>query len=320
MLYPLKFKPQCKERPWGGERLVARAGKKSVDDKRIGESWEICGLAGDLSVVSEGALKGNNIEELTEVYMGDLVGEKVYDRFGVEFPLLIKLIDAQETLSIQVHPDDQLSAERHNAYGKTEFWYVLEADPQAHLYLGFNRSVSREEYLQADGQIADLLQRLPVEEGDAFYIPAGTVHAVGAGMLLAEIQQTSDITYRISDWGRTDEKGKPRELHSELALDAINFDPETGLDVTTAARPNTPVVLKSCSQFAVNLLEVSETCTRNYFELDSFVILLAVAGACTVAWEGGSTPLAKGESILIPASLVEVELRGRAKLLETYIP
>ena len=226
MLYPLKFKPRYKERIWGGDALHTKLGKKIPKDTPIGESWELSAVDGDLSVVAKGPLAGNNIEELTEVYMGDLVGDRIYEKFGLQFPLLIKLIDAQDKLSIQVHPDDRLAAERHDSYGKTEMWYLLDCDKDAELYCGFSREVSREEYLRhvKAGTMADILERERVKPGDAFFIPAGTVHAIGKGCLIAEIQQTSDITYRIFDWIRTDDHGHARELHTDLALDAIESD------------------------------------------------------------------------------------------------
>lgn len=220
MLYPLKFKPILKSQIWGGDRLV-KAGKRlpaklSAAAGSIGESWEISGVEGDVSVVSNGFLKSNNLEEITEVYMGDLVGEKVYDTYGLEFPVLVKFIDAHDVLSVQVHPDDGLARERHGSRGKTEMWYVADCEPGAYLYVGFNRPVTRDEYLRAvsEGTLTDLLMRYEVRKGDAYYIPAGTVHAIGPGLLIAEIQETSDITYRISDWGRLGRDGKPRQLHT----------------------------------------------------------------------------------------------------------
>ena len=230
MLYPLKFKPILKSQIWGGDRLV-KAGKRlpaklSAAAGSIGESWEISGVEGDVSVVSNGFLKSNNLEEITEVYMGDLVGEKVYDTYGLEFPVLVKFIDAHDVLSVQVHPDDGLARERHGSRGKTEMWYVADCEPGAYLYVGFNRPVTRDEYLRAvsEGTLTDLLMRYEVRKGDAYYIPAGTVHAIGPGLLIAEIQETSDITYRISDWGRLGRDGKPRQLHTAEATDAIDFN------------------------------------------------------------------------------------------------
>ncbi len=325
MLYPIKFRPLYKERIWGGRKLETSFAKQLPEGKLIGESWELSGVAGDLSVAAEGPLKGNSLQELTEIYMGDLVGEKIFERYGEEFPLLIKLIDAADNLSIQVHPDDRLAAERHNAYGKTEMWYVLDHEPGAQLYVGFNQPVDRQKYLDylAQGRLAELLQAYPVKKGDAFFIPAGTIHAIGTGMLIAEIQQTSDITYRVFDWNRIDAAtGKGRELHTELALDAIDFAPHTPSDylIRTHAKPNEPATIKECPYFHTNALSVHGTCERSYLPLDSFVILICLDGELLVEYEGGKLALTQGETLLIPAAISGVTLTGTAQLLETYVP
>ena len=209
MLYPLKFKPILKEKIWGGRRLGEKLGKRLPAGRVVGESWELSGLDGNRSVVRNGPLKGNDLEELIEVYMGELVGDRVYERFGLQFPLLIKYLDVQQPLSVQVHPNDDLAAERHGSYGKTEMWYVIDSEKDAELCLGFNRPVTKEEYLRhvADGTLADILARVPVKPDNAYFIPAGAIHAIGKGILIAEIQQTSDITYRVFDWNRVDKNG-----------------------------------------------------------------------------------------------------------------
>ncbi len=282
MLYPLKFKPLLKERIWGGSRMRSVLGKRLPSGKKIGESWELSGVEGDLSVVANGYLAGNDIEELIEVYMGDLVGDTVYEKFGVEFPLLIKFIDAAEALSIQVHPDDALAAERHNAYGKTEMWYVLDSDADANLYLGFNRNVSREEYLDSveAGTLSDMLTRVDVKPGDAYFIPAGTIHSIGGGVMVLEIQQTSDITYRVFDWNRTDKDGNSRELHTDLAVDAMDFHRRDDLDITVVPKPHEAVPMQSCDYFASSLLSVDGTMVRPYVELDSFAQVLEDPSLC----------------------------------------
>jgi len=205
-LYPLKFIPILKERIWGGNALAGRWNKKGEIITGIGESWELSAVQNDLSVVSNGFLEGNNIEEIIEVYMGDLVGEEVFEKFGNEFPLLVKLIDAREVLSVQVHPDDKLARERHNAYGKTEMWYVLEASGDSNIYAGFNKDLSREEYIESlsGSDLKSLLNCVTANPGDSFFIPAGTIHALGGGLVVAEIQQTSDVTYRVFDWNRAE--------------------------------------------------------------------------------------------------------------------
>lgn len=321
MLYPLKFNPLLKERIWGGSTLKDKYGKNSPEGKKIGESWEVSGVDGDISVVSSGKLKGNNLQELIEVYMGELVGDKVYERFGLDFPLLIKLIDAQDVLSIQVHPDDELAKERHNSYGKTEMWYVVDCQPGAFLYVGFKKKTSREEYLAAveNGTLPELLNAIEVKPGDAYFIPAGTIHAIGKGLLIAEIQQTSDITYRVDDWGRVDDNGNPRQLHTELAVDAIDFENMPELNVTVDPQAGKSVEMVKCEYFTTNVVKVEGQLEREYEKLDSFVIYICLDGDFEVVCEDGSAKLSKGECMLIPAQENSVVLKGNGTLLETYM-
>lgn len=322
MLYPLKFAPLFKERIWGGDLLGSKMNKKLPKGKVIGESWELSAVPGDISVVANGKLAGNNLEELVEVYMGDLVGDKVYEKFGLQFPLLIKLIDAQDALSIQVHPDDQLAMERHNSYGKTEMWYIVDCEPGANLCLGFKGTVTKEDYKShvADGTLSEIITRVPVKPDDAFFIPAGAIHAIGKGIIVAEIQQTSDITYRVFDWNRVDDQGNPRELHTELAVDAIDYTPGGKYDVTQRPVANQSVQLVECPYFTTNLVEVAGTVERDYLKLDSFVIYMVLSGEMTLTWENGKKDtLSKGETVLVPASIEQVTLGGTGKLLEVYI-
>jgi len=313
MLYPIKFKPRFKERLWGGDALGGQMGKKLPAGKLIGESWEVSGLRGDESVAANGFLKGNNLRELVEVYMGELVGEGVFAKHGDEFPLLVKLIDAQDVLSVQVHPDDALAGRRHGAYGKTEMWYVAACEQGAALYIGWRRGVTEREYLDAvaGGTVAELLNRVEVQPGDAYFIPAGTVHAIGAGLQIVEIQQASDVTYRIYDWDRVESDGRARELHTDLATEAIDFGEPQNYNVTR--RPvaaNTAVELVSCPYFTVNRVALDGRMTRNYPSLDSFVIYVCVEGGFSVeradsaaAITGTKTEtvvVSKGESILLP--------------------
>lgn len=324
MLYPLKFRPRLKERIWGGNKLIA-SGKKPPrgmsSDTPVGESWEISGLQGDVSVIANGFLKSNNLQEAIEVYMGELIGDAVYDKYGLEFPLLVKFIEAHEKLSVQVHPDEELAIERHGARGKTEMWYVIDAAPGAYLYIGFNRAVSRSEYLKAvaDGSVESLLKRYEVSAGDAFYIPAGTVHAVGEGVLFAEIQQTSDITYRIDDWGRVDADGNHRQLHIEESADAINYEYAGGYDITGRANPNSHIELASSPYFTTELLSVDGVMERDYSSLDSFVIYICTAGECRVTTDSGTENLKAFETLMLPAIDDEVKIEGRATLLEVFI-
>lgn len=322
MLYPIKFKPRLKERLWGGTKLGTLMGKKLPDGRKIGESWEVSGVPGDVSVVSNGFLKGNDLQELIEIYMGEVVGEAVFARYGDGFPVLVKLIDAQDVLSIQVHPDDELAARRHNAYGKTEMWYVVDCDPGAVLYVGFKRRVSESEYLGAvaGGTVAGLLNKVHVRPGDAYFIPAGTIHAIGKGLLIAEIQETSDVTYRVFDWDRVDEGGGIRELHTELALEAIDFGQPQDYNVTRKPVANTSVELKSCPYFTVNVIELDGRMPRNYLAHDSFVIYVCVDGGYSIErMNAPAEEVVKGETVLLPAELDNVTLTGRARLLEIYM-
>lgn len=300
--------------------MAAKCGKRSAKGKRYGESWEISGVAGDLSVVSSGMFKGNDLQEMVEIYMGDLVGEKVYDKFGIEFPLLVKHIDTAALLSIQVHPDDRLAAERHNSYGKTEVWYVTECEPGASLYLGLKSGVTRAQYLDAvvAGTLPELLQKYEVHAGDAFFIPAGTIHAIGKGIKVVEIQQTSDITYRIFDWNRVDDNGRPRQLHTALAIDAIDFDSDAQYVITRPPQKNTPVKIVCCPYFTTNLLEVEGEVERDFSSLDSFVIYVCVEGSVALSCEGAEERLSKDDVLLVPAEQMAVTLKGDGTLLEVY--
>ena len=321
MLYPIKFKSLLKERIWGGKDLQ-NYGKKITSTEPIGESWEISGVAGDVSVVANGALKGNTLQELIEIYMGELVGDKVYNQFGDEFPLLIKLIDAQDNLSVQVHPDDELSKTRHNAYGKTEMWYVVDHKPGAELLLGFNQEVDKAKYMNflEKGELDKLLCKVPVQKNDAFFIPAGTIHAIGSGMLIAEIQQTSDITYRVFDFNRTDAKGNPRELHTDLAIDAIEYKVRNDYDVTKQPVDNKLVELVSCQYFTTNTLQINGSAEFDVVDRDSFTIYMCLDGSAKIITDKGEETITKGESILIPAIVSTVTFEGKALMLETFIP
>ena len=321
-LYPIKFKPILKERVWGGSQL---ADFKSLNTRgeKWGESWELSSVRGNLSVVANGFLKNNTIDELVEVYMGDLVGEKVYEKFGLEFPLLFKFIGTSDELSLQVHPSDELALERHNAYGKTEMWYVLDAATDARLYLGFKIDTTEEQLLQSlhDGSMLDLLNVEKPNSGNVYSIPAGCIHAMGRNVLVAEIQQTSDITYRIYDWGRENNPETARELHIDLALDAISYMHYSARNEYVEQK-NSEVNLEENAYFKTALVDFDKPLTFDYNELDSFVVYMCVDGACRILTDGGEESMVKGETVLIPASLINVELipQKSCKLLETYIP
>lgn len=325
-LYPLKFKPLFKERIWGGSKLHALLGKDFSPLSNCGESWEISGLDGDVSVVANGTLAGNDLEELIEIYMGDLVGEKVYDKFGVEFPLLIKFLDANDELSIQVHPDDKLSKERHNAYGKTEMWYVVQADKGAKVTAGFNQDVDRAKYLRAfeSDTLIDLLNVEEAKAGDVFFIPSGSVHTIGKGLVVAEVQQTSDVTYRIYDFNRKDSQGNSRELHTELSLDAIDFTCEKEYKTNYKVTNNSSSEIVFCQYFTTNVLNLTHSVEKDYNELDSFIIYMCLEGAYAIGWGLDNVMQVKaGETILVPASIENFVLIPRegnsCKLLEVYI-
>jgi mannose-6-phosphate isomerase len=322
-LYPIKFKPILKERIWGGNKLKTELHKKG-NCESCGESWELSGVQGDISVAANGFLKGNTLEELIEIYMGELVGESVYNQFGIEFPLLIKFIDAQDDLSIQVHPGDKLAKERHNSYGKTEMWYVMDTKPGASLISGFSKSVTREEYLDylQNKNLKEIMNFVPVNPGDSFFIPAGRVHAIGTGILLAEIQQTSDITYRIYDWERVDSKGTPRELHTDLAMDAIDFNYVKDVKTTYKNIANEPVNLAKCQYFTTNKIGFNQKIERDYIDKDSFVIYICCQGKFDLIYNDTEMlEVAKGDTILIPATLAHVALKPSipSEILEVYI-
>ncbi len=323
-LYPLKFTPAFKERLWGGNRMHRVLNKPTCPLDKCGESWELSAVESQISVVANGFLAGNNLQELIEVYMGDLVGDKVYDCFGIEFPLLIKFIDAEDDLSIQVHPNDELARERHSAFGKTEMWYVVDADPGARLISGFNQDVDREKYLSylQQGRLLDLLLSEEVFPGDVFFIPAGRVHAIGKGILVAEIQQTSDVTYRIYDFDRLDKHGKPRELHNDLALDAIDFSWQERNKKQYERKKNSPVELASSPYFTTNLLELDQMMVKDFSQRDTFVIYTGIRGAVKLLWKQGEEIIGQGETVLVPAHIEEFRLEpltGEARLLEVYI-
>lgn len=323
-LYPLKFTPIFKDKIWGGNKIKSILNKDFGHLPNCGESWELSGVEGNISVVSNGFLAGNTLEELIEIYMGDLVGEGIFETYGIEFPLLIKFIDANDDLSIQVHPDDEMSKERHNAFGKTEMWYVMQADQGSKLQSGFNQQVDQDKYLfkLEHNELTDILNFEEVAAGDVFFIPAGRVHAIGKGILLAEIQQTSDITYRIYDYDRRDNEGNPRELHTELALDAIDYTLSPEYKTRYESKLNESVELAKCKYFTTNVIDLNTIVEKDYNKLDSFVIYICLDGELQIETESGSETVQKGETILIPASIENVQLKplsATVKLLEVYI-
>lgn len=326
MLYPIKFKPRVKERIWGGHAILEKKGKavsRLDKDKLYGESWDLSSVKGDVSIVANGMLKGNNLEEIIEVYMGELVGEQNFERFGLEFPLLIKYLDCNDKLSVQVHPNDELALERHDSFGKTEAWYIADCEEGAAIYLGFkDLTITREEYIAAvaESRLEELLNRVEVKKGDVFFIPAGTVHALGAGMQVVEVQQTSDVTYRIYDWDRVDASGKSRELHTALAVDAIDFEADADLlHKQYALSKGGESKIVECPYFTMNIIDIAGDKTLDRSILDSFIVYICLSGSMTITIDGGSERVEEGELVLIPAEACDIDIQGNGQLMEVYI-
>lgn len=323
-MYPLKFEPILKQTLWGGEKIIPF---KHLNDTlaNVGESWEVSAVEGSESVVANGADKGHTLPEMVRKYKDELVGESNYTRFGDKFPLLIKFIDAKLDLSIQVHPGDDLARKRHNSFGKNEMWYVISADKRAKLISGFSQQITPKEYKERvhNGTFAEVLQPCPIQPGDVFYVPAGRVHGIGAGAFVAEIQQTSDITYRIFDYNRKDKDGKSRELHTSQAIDAINFaDVQDDFRTEYERIQNEPVEMVASPYFTTSVYDMTEDITCDYSELDSFVIFICVEGACRLTDnEKNEVTLQAGDTVLLPATTQEVTIvpDGAVKLLETYV-
>ena len=322
-LHPLKFEPILMDKIWGGNKLNTLLNKENATDK-AGESWELSGVEGNISVVSNGFLAGNNLDELIKEYKGELIGQKVFEVFGTEFPLLIKYIDACDDLSIQVHPNDKQAADRHNSFGKTEMWYVLQADEGAQLISGFNQKVDKEMYLKklSENKILDLLNNETIKAGDVYFIPAGRIHAIGKGCVIAEIQQTSDITYRVYDYDRKDNDGNTRMLHTEEAVEVIDYDYSENYKTKYTSSINQPTELVDCKYFTTNLLEIDDNIERDMSSNDSFTIYMGIEGEAEIVLSNNDiTTIRKGETILIPAVLSKYQInpKGSAKLLEVYI-
>ena len=320
-LYLLKFEPILKEKVWGGTRLKEMFGKKATSSK-TGESWEISDVDNNSSVVVNGRLKGISLQSLIGKYKDQLVGEKVFKVFGNKFPLLIKFIDAAETLSVQLHPNDKIAKEKHNSFGKTEMWYIMQADKDAELILGFGGEMSKSRYktLVDTGALPAALNREKVNRGDAFIIKPGLIHAIGAGVVLAEIQQTSDLTYRIYDWDRESGNGEKRELHTELAMEAIDLSGNDDFRIHYKTESNGASPVINTQYFTTNILQVDNTLTCYYKELDSFVILIGVEGTSFISSNGKKEELKQGETLLVPASIDKITIEGnKVKILEVSL-
>lgn len=318
---PLKFNALLKSTLWGGDKIIPF---KHLDVKQdnVGESWEISGVPGNETVVSDGPYAGKKLNELVAELKGELVGEDNYKRFGDEFPLLIKFIDARQDLSIQVHPTDEIAHRQGKERGKTEMWYLMDSDKDATLLCGLKKQITPEEYAQmvADDTICDAIARYNVKEGDCFFLPAGRIHAIGTGCFLAEIQQTSDVTYRIYDFKRKDKNGNYRQLHTKEAAESINYTVESNYRTEYTVAKNQGVALVQCPYFNTAVYDLDEPMTIDYSELDSFVILIGLKGSASITDNEGNTfTLQAGESVLIPASTKELKVDGAIKFLETYV-
>ena len=331
-LYPLQFKPIAQDKIWGGRKLADKYGK-APQGSRVGESWEVSTVPGNVSVTANGPLAGQSLQDLVDQYQADLVGQKVWTQYGTDFPMLVKLIDAADKLSVQVHPDDAMAkAEHGQPFGKNEMWYIMDCDPGAELVIGFNQPLTREKYaaLAGEGKFREILQAVKVKKGDIIDIPAGRLHAICEGNLIIEIQQNSDTTYRIYDWDRLDDEGNPRELHQELAEKALDFAPIEKLVVAKASAPNQVQNVIANPYFQTNLIELDGTATleRSPQNLDSFIAYVCASGEVTIVdtavREKSLITLQAGDSCLIPAYLKKIEIETsrpnqKATLLEAHL-
>jgi mannose-6-phosphate isomerase len=320
-IHPLKFHPIVKERLWGGTKLKEVL-NKPIESDITGESWEISTVPGDISVISNGSLKNTSLNSLIDTSPELLLGKSVVERFGKEFPILIKFIDAKQDLSIQLHPNDALAKKRHNSFGKTEMWYVMDADAGSELIVGFNKNVTKEEYSASleDDTLLNLLNYEPVKEGDTFFINTGKIHAIGAGVLLAEIQQTSDVTYRVFDFNRKDKEGNLRELHTEMALDAMDYEKKDDFKVSYNTSLDNVGAMVDSPYFKTNFLNLTKDLNQETSSRDSFTIFMCVGGMATIETAEGKVDVQKGETVLVPALTNEIRIKTTgAKLLEVTI-
>lgn len=316
--YPLQFEPILKERIWGGTKLKTLL-NKPITSEITGESWEISTVENDVSVVANGDFKGKTLNEVIDLYPAEVLGTKVYGRFGKQFPLLFKYLDAREDLSIQLHPNDELAKKRHNSFGKTEMWYVMQADEEARLIVGFKEKSSPEEYLSHlnNKTLLDILDTKKVQSGDVFMLETGTIHAIGAGIVIAEIQQTSDITYRVYDFDRKDVNGNTRELHVDLALEALNYDKIEAQRFYDKIE-NTANAVVDCPYFTTGFIPLNGTAVFSNTN-DSFRVLMAVEGDFNLLVDGESYHYHKGSTVLLPAVITDYQLDGQASVLEISI-
>ena len=316
----IKFRPILKQVLWGGNKIISFK-QLDAEMEQVGESWEVSGVKDNESIVANGQYEGMKLNDLVALLKGDLVGKENYERFGNEFPLLIKFIDASKQLSIQVHPNDEQAKAKGLKRGKTEMWYVMESAPDATLLSGLKRTITPEEYkaMVENDTITDALCEYRVGEGDVFYLPAGRIHSIGAGTFLAEIQETSDVTYRIYDFKRKDKDGNYRQLHTEAAAECIDYSVENDYRTKYEARKNEGVELAQCPHFTTSVYDLDEPMLLDYSELDSFVVLIALSGECTLSTGDAETQLRAGETVLLPATTQTLNVSGTVKFLETFV-
>ena len=316
----IKFRPILKQVLWGGNKIISFK-QLDADMEQVGESWEVSGVKDNESIVANGQYEGMKLNDLVALLKGDLVGKENYERFGNEFPLLIKFIDASKQLSIQVHPNDEQAKAKGLKRGKTEMWYIMESAPDATLLSGLKRTITPEEYkaMVENDTITDALCEYRVGEGDVFYLPAGRIHSIGAGTFLAEIQETSDVTYRIYDFKRKDKDGNYRQLHTEAAAECIDYSVENDYRTKYEARKNEGVELAQCPHFTTSVYDLDEPMLLDYSELDSFVVLIALSGECTLSTGDAETQLRAGETVLLPATTQTLNVSGTVKFLETFV-
>lgn len=316
----IKFRPILKQVLWGGNKIIPFK-QLDAEMEQVGESWEVSGVKDNESIVANGQYEGMKLNDLVALLKGDLVGKENYERFGNEFPLLIKFIDASKQLSIQVHPNDEQAKAKGLKRGKTEMWYVMESAPDATLLSGLKRAITPEEYkaMVENNTITDALCEYRVGEGDVFYLPAGRIHSIGAGTFLAEIQETSDVTYRIYDFKRKDKDGNYRQLHTEEAAECIDYSVESDYRTKYEARKNEGVELAQCTHFTTSVYDLDEPMLLDYSELDSFVVLIALSGECTLSTGDAETQLRAGETVLLPATTQTLNVSGTVKFLETFV-
>ena len=317
-LYPLQFEPILKERIWGGTKLKTELNKPITSDI-TGESWEISTVENDVSIVANGSFKGKSLNDLINEFPEALLGTKVYVQFGKQFPLLFKYLDAREDLSIQLHPNDELAKKRHNSFGKTEMWYVMQSDPDSRLIVGFKEKSSPQEFIQNlnNKTLLNILDTKKVKQGDVFMLNTGTIHAIGAGIVIAEIQQTSDITYRVYDFDRVDANGNKRELHIDLALEALNYE-KIEAQRFYAKTENTSNEIVNCQYFTTNIIPLDGNIAIHK-DQTSFTVYMCVDGEFQLTINDESYTYKKGDTVLIPAALTDFQLAGKASILEIYI-